>query len=85
LSRSIAEWVWRLTMLAAVLWVGWEVVQLREDLADLAVPGDEATDIAGAAALVFGQPISLLALQRPPRSDGPANAALCGRLGGGLA
>ncbi len=36
--RTIAEWVWRLAILAAVLWVGWEVAQLREDLAD---PGDE--------------------------------------------
>ncbi len=39
--RSIAEWVWRLAILAAVLWVGWEVAQLREDIAD---PGDEPTE-----------------------------------------
>lgn len=41
--RQLAEWTWRLAMLAAVLWVGWEVVQLREDILDIADPGDEAT------------------------------------------
>jgi hypothetical protein len=36
-------------MLAAVLWVGWQVVQLREDIADLADPGDEPAEVAAAA------------------------------------
>jgi hypothetical protein len=36
-------------MLAAVLWVGWQVVQLREDIADLADPGDEPAEIAAVA------------------------------------
>jgi hypothetical protein len=39
--RSIAEWTWRVAMLAAVLWVGWQVVQLREDLAE---PVDDTPD-----------------------------------------
>jgi hypothetical protein len=85
LNRSIAEWVWRLTMLAAVLWVGWELVQLREDIADLAAPDDEAADLSGAAAPVCGQPIALLAVQRPTRSDGPGKAALRCLLRGDLA
>ena len=41
--RTIAEWVWRLAILAAVLWAGWEVAQLREDLVD---PGDEPAEAA---------------------------------------
>lgn len=40
--RTIVEWVWRLAMLAAVLWVGWEVGQLREDLAD---PAETSTSV----------------------------------------
>jgi hypothetical protein len=40
---KFAEWAWRLAILAAVLWVGWEVAQLREDLMD---PGDEQTESA---------------------------------------
>ena len=38
--RTMAEWIWRLAILAAVLWVGWEVAQLREDLLDLVDPVD---------------------------------------------
>jgi hypothetical protein len=46
--RSGIEWAWRLAMLAAVLWVGWQVVQLREDIADL---GDDAPPaVAGTVA-----------------------------------
>jgi hypothetical protein len=37
------EWIWRLAILAAVVWVGWEVLQLREDIAD---PGDEPAESA---------------------------------------
>jgi hypothetical protein len=52
LYRSLAEWAWRLAMLAAVLWVGWRVVQLREEVADLTDPGDEPAETAAAAPLV---------------------------------
>jgi hypothetical protein len=41
--RALAEWIWRLAMLAAVIWVGWQVEQLREDLAD---PGVEPAEAA---------------------------------------
>jgi hypothetical protein len=43
--RTITDWIWRLAILAAVLWVGWQVAQLREDLAD---PGEEPTETATA-------------------------------------
>jgi hypothetical protein len=55
LYRSLAEWAWRLALLAAVLWVGWQVVQLREDIADLADPGDQAEEVAAAAPAVPAQ------------------------------
>lgn len=41
--RTTAEWVWRLAILAAVLWADWEVAQLREDFAD---PGDDPAETA---------------------------------------
>jgi hypothetical protein len=47
--RIWAEWTWRLAMLAAVLWVGWQVVQLREDIADLG--DDPPAAVAGTVAL----------------------------------
>jgi hypothetical protein len=47
--RSGIEWAWRLAMLAAVLWVGWQVVQLREDIADLG--DDPPPAVAGTVAL----------------------------------
>jgi hypothetical protein len=50
--RSLAEWAWRLAMLAAVLWVGWQVVQLREDVADLVDPGDDSAEIADSTVLL---------------------------------
>jgi hypothetical protein len=46
LLRVLAEWAWRLAMLGAVLWVGWQVAQLREDILDLADPGDDQTETA---------------------------------------
>jgi|GEM_PF-3662721 len=33
-------------MLAAVLWVGWQVAQLREDIADLTDPADDEAQVA---------------------------------------
>jgi hypothetical protein len=39
-------------MLAAVLWVGWQVVQLREDVADLVDPGDDSAEIADSTVLL---------------------------------
>ena len=47
--RTLAEWVWRLALLAAVLWVGWQVAQLREDLAD---PGPEPEESTASVAAI---------------------------------
>ena len=60
MMRTIIEWVWRVAMLAAVLWVGWQVARLREDLIN---PDDEPEETAQATALmkcssIGGQPVS---------------------------
>lgn len=49
--RTIAEWTWRLGMLAAALWVGWQVALLREDIADLVDPGEEPVEVAAITSL----------------------------------
>lgn len=59
MMRTIIEWIWRIAILAAVLWVGWQVVQLREDLIN---PDDEPEEPAQATALmecrrIGGQPV----------------------------
>lgn len=38
MMRTIAEWVWRLAVLAALCWIGWEVHLIHEDMFD---SGDE--------------------------------------------
>lgn len=50
--RTIAEWAWRLAMLAAVLWVGWQVALLREDIADLVDPGEGPAEVAAITSLL---------------------------------
>ncbi len=41
--RMLAVWLWRLAVLAAPLWIGWELHSLRVDLAE---PPDEQGDVA---------------------------------------
>lgn len=31
--RLVADWLWRLTVAAALAWIGWQLHQLREDVA----------------------------------------------------
>ena len=30
--RAVAEWAWRLAVLAALCWIGWELHQIHEDM-----------------------------------------------------
>jgi hypothetical protein len=46
MRQALAEWIWRLAMLAGMLWVGWELHSLRDDLAQ--PPPDDAVQTAGA-------------------------------------
>jgi len=32
MKRLIAEWSWRATLLAVIVWIGWELHQLRAEL-----------------------------------------------------
>jgi len=41
--RKIAEWSWRVAMLAALLWVGWE---LRQFHADYMQPVDDGSTVS---------------------------------------
>ncbi len=41
-----AEWLWRLSLLAAVLWVGWEVRQFHLDYLE---PVDDGSTVSAAA------------------------------------
>ncbi len=41
--RMLAVWLWRLAVLAALLWIGWELHSLRVDLAE---PPDDQGDVA---------------------------------------
>jgi hypothetical protein len=41
--RPLAVWLWRLAVLAALLWIGWELHRLRVDLAE---PLDDQGDVA---------------------------------------
>jgi len=43
MSRQIAEWTWRLAMLAVLLWVGWE---LRQFHADYMQPVDDGSTVS---------------------------------------
>jgi hypothetical protein len=61
--RTLAEWTWRLAILAAVLWVGWEVALLREDVLDAVDPAEEP------AAAVASPTPSAPAVLVPDRSD----------------
>jgi hypothetical protein len=38
MKRAIAEWLWRLAILAALCWIGWELDQIHEDMFE---PADE--------------------------------------------
>ena len=44
--RKIAEWSWRVAMLAALLWVGWE---LRQFHADYMQPVDDGSTVTAGA------------------------------------
>ncbi len=41
-----AEWLWRLSLLAAVLWVGWELHQFHLDFLE---PADDGSTVSAAA------------------------------------
>jgi hypothetical protein len=43
MGRSIFEWLWRIAMLCALLWVGYELRGLH---ADIMAPADEGTTAA---------------------------------------
>lgn len=32
MKRIIAEWIWRIALLAALCWIGWELHGFREDM-----------------------------------------------------
>ena len=32
MNRSIADWLWRMALLGALCWIGWELHGLREDM-----------------------------------------------------
>jgi hypothetical protein len=32
MKRLIAEWIWRATLIGAIVWIGWELHQLRAEL-----------------------------------------------------
>jgi hypothetical protein len=40
MKRLIADWIWRLALLGALCWIGWELHGLREDMTE---PADEQT------------------------------------------
>jgi hypothetical protein len=42
MKRWVAEWIWRLALLVALAWIGWELQRLHEDLNQ----GSEATTTA---------------------------------------
>jgi len=41
-----AEWLWRLSLLAAVLWVGWELHQFH---LDFLAPADDGSTVSAAS------------------------------------
>lgn len=44
-NRWLAEWLWRLAVLAALVWIGWELHSLRLDVTQAP---EEQTTVAGA-------------------------------------
>jgi hypothetical protein len=44
-KRLIAEWLWRAALLAALGWIGWELMLLHDDLRP--APDDQTTAEAG--------------------------------------
>jgi hypothetical protein len=46
---SISEWLWRLALLAALCWIGWELHQIDADLQD--APAEEQAAEPTAAAV----------------------------------
>lgn len=46
MNRSIAEWIWRVALLAALGSIAWELQRLHEDLKQ---PGDDPVAVASAS------------------------------------
>ena len=44
MNRSIADWLWRMALLGALCWIGWELHGLREDM--MQPVDDQATTAA---------------------------------------
>ena len=44
MRKGIAEWLWRAALVAALCWIGWELMLLHEDLRPTAA--DETTTAA---------------------------------------
>lgn len=40
MKRLIAEWLWRAAVICALVWIGWELHQMREEML---LPVDEQT------------------------------------------
>jgi len=40
MKRLIADWVWRVALLAALCWIGWELHRFHDDMMQ---PGEEQT------------------------------------------
>jgi hypothetical protein len=49
MNRWIPEWLWRLALLAALCWIGWELHQINQNLLD--APTEEMTAEPSAAAV----------------------------------
>jgi hypothetical protein len=47
MKGSIAEWLWRVALLVALAWIGWELQLLHEDM-NQPVGGDQSTVAATA-------------------------------------
>jgi len=45
MNRLIADWLWRMALLGALCWIGWELHGLREDMAQ---PVDDQATTAAA-------------------------------------
>jgi hypothetical protein len=45
MKRSIAEWLWRAAVISALVWIGWELHRVHEDM--FAPVDDQTTVTAG--------------------------------------